>query len=226
MAGRLALGMVIGALALSATRADDLPRALGWLGAGVAPVPGPGTCSAVLVAPDLVATAAHCLADPRTGVVRDLAGLRFIAGWGGPAVAPPVAGKAAIFPAARLLASGSLPYDMALLRLAGPVEGVAPLPFDPTPEAPDTPVTLGGYAQADPARPIRRDPCRKVLVALPVLGLDCRAEGGFSGGAMLTMGPDGWRLVAVTVAEARNDPGLGALGVTPPDDLAAVIAGK
>ena len=64
--------LVAAALVATAVSAEDLPAALGRITYGRIPKPGAAICSGVLVAPDLVLTAGHCvrtaLSDP--GILR------------------------------------------------------------------------------------------------------------------------------------------------------------
>lgn len=215
----LALAALLSAPAGAAPLPD--PAAVGWLGYAAAPRPGAGSCSGVLVAADLVVTAAHCLTSATTGAPADPAHLTFAAGWRQGRAAATARGAEVILPAARVLLDGRLPYDLALLRLAAPITGVTPLALATDPPPPDTPLTLLGYSQTAPDTAQREDGCRATLQAPPVIGLDCHAQGGFSGGAVLIATDGTFRLQAVMVAEARKTPGLGALALALPPDLIA-----
>lgn len=218
------LSVVPGA-APAAPPADPAPNpaAVGWLGYGAAPKPGAAGCSGVLVAPDLVVTAAHCLVDARSGQPRDAGRLTFAAGWRDGQAAGSAKGAEIILPAARRLLDGALPYDLALLRLAHPLEAVTPLPLAPDAAPADASLTTLGYPQAAPDRARRQDDCQVRLAAPPVIGLSCHAVGGFSGGAVLRQVGNGWLLQGVMVAEATRNPAFGALALSLPDDLAARI---
>jgi protease YdgD len=220
--GALALAGVTPTRTSAAPATPDPLAAVGWLGYGRVPVANHASCSGVLVAPDLVVTAAHCLVDGRTGQPRKPAALTFAAGWADGQAADSTSGAEVILPAPRRLLAGRLPYDLALLRLARPLSGVAPLRLAAWPAPVDARLTTLAYPQARPDRPERQEGCAVTLALPPVIGLGCRATGGYSGGAVLIATPEGgWQLQAVMVANANHSPTIGALALALPADLLA-----
>lgn len=197
--------------------------AAGWLGWTPAPVAGKG-CTAVLVAPDAALTAAHCVTRDPAAATPVPQGLIFVPGWGGDAEQPARRAVRIDLPAPRRLLDGHLKYDLALVHLDAPVAGVSPLPLAAPGDA-GGPVFALGYASASP-RHVRVAGCLPVLEDGPVLGFDCAALPGFSGGPMVMASTDGWRLVAVMVARGTGTSLIGTYALRPSDDLMAVLSGE
>ncbi len=167
-------------LALLATVAvgEDMPSAVGRISYSEVLQPGAAICSGVLVAADLVLTAAHCV----RGAVADPAGLRFDAGWtdGHPAgrrrgravilaaegVPPDLAGLAQDVALIRL-DSAFLPAEATPLPLAAAAPGILVLhafartPPDAAPKHPapaESAATDPAPAEAAPTDPARDHP--------------------------------------------------------------------
>lgn len=219
----LLAGLVHGGAGKSVAGGSPDPlAAIGWLGYGDVPKPDTASCSGVLIAADLVVTAAHCLVNAATGQTRDPVAITFAAGWADGRAVDSARGAEVILPEPRILLEGRLPYDLALLRLARPLAAVTPLGMAPAPAPPGARLTTVAYPQHRPDHRERQDGCAIALALPPVVGLDCRAVGGYSGGAVLIATPGGgWQLQAIMVANANHNPTIGALALTLPADLAA-----
>ncbi|WP_226779664.1 trypsin-like serine peptidase [Oceaniglobus trochenteri] len=106
---------------------------LGWEAVGRVDLGGRGFCSGVLIAPDLVLTAGHCLFDRAQGTARDLGALRFRAGLrDGLAVAERGVKRAVVHPLyaeATTGRAGQIRYDLALLELETPIPAATAAPF-------------------------------------------------------------------------------------------------
>ncbi|WP_138469491.1 serine protease [Poseidonocella sp. HB161398] len=153
-------------------------------------------CTATLIAPDTVLTAAHCLRDG-SGDMIPAEKLRFVAGW--------LRGSYAALGRVRKVALAdpggprSVATDSALLTLEAPLDGIAPLPLA-APE-PGQPVRLLGYRWDRPHALSDAGRCGfRPEGSQGVLRLDCEATFGNSGGPVLQQGPQGWRVVAVVSA--------------------------
>ena len=164
-----------------------------WRAVARLQVPGVVRCTAVVVAPRLAVTAAHCLWSRRLG------------GWVPAGSVHLLAGYSAGGFAAHILASGyrvapgydpadsdgTRGADLARVTLAASAEAVMPL-ADESP-APGTAVAVGGYNQ-DRAEIIEADThCLAIGEAhdragRPLLVHDCSATRGTSGGPLLVAG--------------------------------------
>ncbi len=175
---------------------------------------GGGFCTATLIAPDAVLTAAHCLWDLRTGRIVAPGELHFLAGYrrgdylahgigarietpatGAP---PPVPFRADQLPA--------LAHDWAIVRLR------APLPVRPiamgtlVADGAAAPLMRVGYGQDRPHLLSMHSGCRVLdrLAGTPLLFTDCDATRGDSGSPLLQGRGAEVRLVGVTTAVADD----------------------
>ncbi len=224
----LLLVAVAPAMADSRAKAEAPPlAAIGWLGHGKAPDAGTANCSGVLIAPDIVITADHCLTDGKTGQAVDPAGLTFAAGLGGAKPAARRHGKAIWLPPKDpLTPTGSiLGYALGLLQLDRPLSAdeAPPMPMARTAPLAGTRVVMVGYPRTAPDRPALQDDCRITLHDLPVIAMNCDAVSGFSGGAVLAQEGNRWVLTAVLVAQATNAANYGAIALIPPPDVAQAL---
>jgi protease YdgD len=197
--------------------------AVGWLGWGDVPgTPGKG-CTAVLVARDLVLTAAHCVTPNESTAPADPSRILFAAGWqAGTAIAIRHAAVVTV-PAHRTLLGGRLHLDMALIRLDAPIPEAVPILLAAPDSATDTPSTTVGYPQTAPDAPVTTS-CTVRLTDPTGLGLDCPAVPGYSGGPVLVLQGGAWHLAAIIVGRGRTTDPIGTYAVTVPDDLRDLIA--
>ncbi len=164
---------------------------------------GGGFCTAVLVAPDRVLTAAHCLFDRRTARRRDAVELTFRPGGGG---APRGIRAAATLqgyvpPLGGLSDSAMLHRDLALLLLDAPLA-----PQDARPIALHGPVGAGAAVQLASFGIGREESlsrergCRFLGVGEGLLRTDCAATYGSSGAPVLLRQGGALRLLTIVVA--------------------------
>lgn len=175
-----------------------------------------GTCTGVLVAPDRVLTAAHCLVATRTRAWLRPERVNLLAGYdrgtfGGHAVA-----SSYVTGSYDPVAGGPHGADWALLRLATPLTAPA-LPV--VAAAPGMAAMLGGW-QRDRAHALLADTACRIEArardaAGPLLVHGCAATRGSSGGPLLVRVDGIWTVAGVQVAargEARG-------GIAVPVDL-------
>lgn len=154
-------------------------------------VPGKSRCTAFVVAPRLVVTAAHCLRSRRLGGTVVPSAIHVLTGY--------TAGQFARHSLAVAYRLGE-DADVAVVTLADPI-GDAPLPLAGEDPAVGTAVVLGGYNQ-DRAEVIEADThCTVVAIQPGRLVHSCAGTHGTSGAPLLMLGADGmWRVVGVQVA--------------------------
>ncbi|MBY4895119.1 S1 family peptidase [Rhodobacteraceae bacterium N5(2021)] len=170
-----------------------------------------GGCTAVLVAPQAVLTAAHC------------------------ARAPLVAPQVVIFPGAvparhdvitRLshptparrpaLAISDYTTDLAVLLLARPVSPDVATPMPLGPPDPALPHGVYGFDNRDTADVLRgHAPCAVQVLDDGPLASDCHVVNGQSGGALVRFTEDGPRLVGILVAQLGGDAEIRSLAARP-----------
>jgi len=175
------------------------------------------TCTAVLIAPRTVLSAAHCLFNVRTGRTFAPGSLHFVAGLEGGAFAAAALAQSIdpapdYDPAEPGRTRGS---DWAVIELAGPVTSAGPpLPLAPSIPAPGAAVMVGGYAQDNPNVLTADTQCRVTGLAEDwrgrrLLRHDCAATHGVSGAPLLMRTAAGWAIVGINVARSRSgDVGL------------------
>lgn len=157
-----------------------------------------GTCSAALVRPDLVLTAAHCVKPGQT--------LEFRAGDGPNGETFPVE-RVVLHPLyliAHWRTDWRLRFDLAVAKLRVPVPGTRarPLPAGPEARAGET-LFIVSWRGNEGARP-RQRPCPVIPTAITgLITLGCPVIGGESGAPVLRRTEEGLELVAVVSSRNR-----------------------
>jgi V8-like Glu-specific endopeptidase len=201
--------------------AQEAPLAVGRISYGEPPAPGAAICTGVLVAPDLVLTAGHCLA----GAKDNPATVHFAAGFDQGRSRAVGQGAEVILSEATV--STDRANDVALLRLASSMarDGVVPLALaDPALTHVVPQFSVIAYRRDAPDRPERQDDCGWRATLPGVLALSCPVVSGYSGAPVLAWDGTDWRIVAVMVAATTGWRVRSLAALVPPDLQARIKA--
>lgn len=161
-----------------------------------------GTCSAALVAPDVVLTAAHCAVEdgPKEGWV-------FRTGDGPDAHAFEISHtiRHPLYDEEQDIASWKYRFDIAAARLAEPVPDWVAAPFHiGAPAEVDERLFIVSWRRSDGPRP-RQRACRVIAGLRGLVTMACPVLGGESGAPVLRSTKDGTELVAVVSSRTQLD---------------------
>ncbi len=177
-----------------------------------------GRCTGVLIAPDRVLTAAHCLVARLTGRLVQPGRVHVLAGYDrGQFTAHATAATLRTAPDFRPETRGPLGADWAVLRLATPLPGPV-LPLAALLPAAGTAAMLGGWQQ-DRAHALLADTACQIQAVLRdaagrlLLRHGCAATRGVSGGPLLLRQGDGWAVAGVAVSATEGAQGGLAVAV-------------
>lgn len=168
---------------------------------------GRSYCTATLIAPDLVLTAAHCVYDMTTGAAIPAEALVFRAGYrAGRAVAERRVAQVAAHPGfvpQSGFEDGNIRHDVALLRLRQSISTNQINPFvlhqGPVLRGP---VSIVSYGRGRSEVQSRERGCRLTDRAATLLVFDCDVTKGSSGAPVFTHQDGRGRIVSVISAEA------------------------
>lgn len=166
-----------------------------------------GLCSGVLIAPNRVLTAAHCVTSARTGTLLRPGRVNVL--WGYDRGAFRANMVAAAIETGPWTQGGPHGADWAVLRLAARL----PAPALPIATAgPGAPVMLGGWQFDRPSGLVADTGCRIEAVhrdaaGSPLLLHGCTATRGSSGAPLLVQQGRGWAVAGVQVAARREGRG-------------------
>ena len=193
-------------------------------------IAGTRFCTATLIEPAVVVTAAHCLFHPRTHARVPVSEMRFVVGvYRGDEVAVRQVVRSVTQP--DFAFDGMASYagvraDLALLELDEAVPAEAAVPFAPGPLEPKgPPLAIVSYARDRPQAPSIEAPCALASSFGGVVALECAVTYGASGAPVL----QGAVLVAVVsamgqVLETQGDVTLTVLAAPEIEALKARLA--
>jgi V8-like Glu-specific endopeptidase len=186
-----------------------------------------GVCTGTLVAPTLVLTAAHCVANRKTERISPFHRVTFRAGWNnGTRTDTARAKKITLHP--RYFDKTTPPRselevfstDLALIELIEPMEGVAYSPIGEKREEVG-PVTVLGYQRQDRDTLVDYVGCASLGEDAWFMGLSCAVKSGTSGAPVFEKRDGEWVVVGVVVATTgqTTSPIKGVAVRVEPDDL-------
>ncbi len=187
---------------------DSWAEARGWEGVGLLLIERRSSCTGVLVRPDLVMTAAHCLVDPDTGAKADPRQVEFRAGWrNGKSIAMRRGVAALIHPnylGGSEVNGKQLRYDMALIRLEAPIQSTHANPFRVGGNVhTGNEVSVVSYGKGRNNAPSRQRVCTVLQATDGMVAMSCDVIFGSSGAPVFRM--ENGRPVIVSLVSAIGD---------------------
>jgi len=195
---------------------------LGWEAVGRLDIGGGGFCTGVLVASDLVLTAAHCLTEAQAAGRVD--GLRFRAGLrDGEAVAEASVARAVMHPdyvPGAGVSAENVRRDVALVELATaiPTGVAAPFMVQDLPR-PGEAVSVVSYASGRAEAPARQAVCTVRGRQSGLLAFDCDVTFGASGAPVFDVSRQRARIVSLVSSGGASGDGTIAFGMELPARL-------
>lgn len=229
LAAVLSSGAIAQDSRLQALSTIDASR--GWQAVGRLDIGGRSFCTATLIAPDRVLTAAHCLYDRASGARIEDGRITFLAGWRtGRAEAIRGIRRSVIEPEFRFAAGDTLARvatDLAVLQLDMPIRMPSIRPFAialGVPVSGDS-VAVVSYARERAEAPSLQDRCAVLEQRYDgVMVLSCAIDFGASGAPVFAFEDGEARIVSVISAMAETAAQTVALGMRIEGRVAALSA--
>lgn len=206
---------------------DRIEAAQVWEAVGRLDAPNGGFCTAALIAPDLILTAAHCTLSPHDGTPYKPQDLTFRAGLrDGRAQAERRVVQIARLDAYLDAASSTtqkIGADVALLRLGQPIRSHVISPFAVHDgRVPGGPVSVVSYGKGRAERPSLQKVCQVVNNGEGLVVMDCDVTFGSSGSPVFVSEDGRYRIVSVVSGTAQVGGTRRTMGMALPDNIKAL----
>jgi protease YdgD len=201
----------------------------GWEGVGLLNIAGRSTCTGVMIRPDLVLTAAHCLYDEDTGTNAKPHQVEFRAGWrDGKAIARRMGAAAIIHPgyvAASRKGGEKLRVDIALLQLAAPIQSTHANPFRADRGVKTgNEVSVVSYGAGRNDAPSRQRSCEVLEAEHGIVVMSCDVVPGSSGAPVFALRGGRPRIVSLVSALGNVNGQQVSFGMDIEEPLAQIMA--
>lgn len=225
----LLLGMAAHAQDTVLQSLDTWGLSRGWEGVGLLRIAGTRTCTGVMIRPDLVLTAAHCLYDAETGQKIPPHLVEFRAGWRqGQAIASRFGKFAIIHPdyADGSRATGDkIRVDLALLQLASPIQPSHADPFRAgLSVATGQQVSVVSYGAGRNDAPSRQAVCEVLEADVGIVAMSCDVVPGSSGSPVFVRQGGRVRIVSLVSALGHRNGRQVSYGMDLAVPLARILA--
>ncbi|PLS23139.1 trypsin-like serine peptidase [Neptunicoccus cionae] len=207
------------------TPLTDRTDILGWEAVGRIDIGGQGYCTGVLVASDLVLTAAHCVFDQSTNRLHEASAFTFAAGYqDGTSIETRAVQQVvahANYRAALGPITSNIRHDVALLKLAAPISTFTAAPFAiHSGIAPGNSVSVVSYGKGRDDVMSWQKQCDVLARGAGLIAFNCDVTFGSSGAPVFVKEGNRARIVSLVSSGRNADGDIVAFGMDLPANIA------